>query len=927
MRRPGRRGVRRSGRRTCRGAIEALAFALALLACTSVARADWNALGDTVNPGPSFLGQRPDVADVGGTPYVAWRELIRSEFREELRVSRWTGTAWQPVGQPLNSTADFRGPSITSAGGVPYVAFVENPADTFEPAQLRVAKLNATGDGWVDAGGGSLNHDPVNGDARDIAIGTVGSVPYVAFNEKAGDQWNLWVKKLESGSWVAVGGQLNTSPFSAFAPDVVGVAGVPYVSWVDDGHAVGMGAESGLRVSRFTGSSWTGVGDRLREDSGAGGSLTDVGGLPTILFTEDVAPETFTFVVQQWDGSSWNDLGTPHSDPFNDLAYDLGSIATIGGAPYVALPIGLEGRGQIVVLTYDGTSWTQVGSPLSRSAEGDPLQPVIAAAGGDVIVAWREQDVNSSDDRIHASWFDVSPSPETSITGNSTATNAGAATYAFTAIPPAGATFECSYDNAPFAPCTSPHTSGVLSPGAHNFRVRATNANGTDPTPASRDFIVDRVAPTTTIRLDGTRTVSGAYAGMVTVEADVTDPALSSGPRSKFCVVDPPTPPTSFGDFASQPCGVVVTAIGNHTAYAIANDQAGNVSAISSASFRIVPAPNTTITSGPTGPSYSLPRFTFASDVAGATFECSIDGGPFVPCVSPFTPVGQALGEHLLSVRATSPEGLTDPSPAQYGFILAERTVSNSCSFLIAAPGGGRTLQRCVVLNDTCPAGSICTARLDPHATAQDFGYTHEVEMHLLRNGANTPDITAVCWSNGLGSYGLSCPNPKSASVIGPVAAISIDCTYNDYVIRTFDPQTGSDDARRATCQATYSIRPAASLTTVGAGDTVTIFAPGAGTVAISALATPFGALAVAQARPLKPPFKPASQFVSDAGPVTFELKLSRTVKRELRKTGESVVPVTITFTPADGSAVETANEQVTLTAVRKLKKPKRERD
>ena len=66
---------------------------------------------------------------------------------------------------------------------------------------------------------------------------------------------------------------------------------------------------------------------------------------------------------------------------------------------------------------------------------------------------------------------------------------------------------------------------------------------------------------------------------------------------------------------------------------------------------------------------------------------------------------------------------------------------------------------------------------------------------------------------------------------------------------------------------------------------------------------------------------------MSDSGPVTFALKLSEPVKRALRKTGESVVPVTITFTPADGSAVETANEQVTLTALRKLKKPKRERN
>jgi hypothetical protein len=54
---------------------------------------------------------------------------------------------------------------------------------------------------------------------------------------------------------------------------------------------------------------------------------------------------------------------------------------------------------------------------------------------------------------------------------------------------------------------------------------------------------------------------------------------------------------------------------------------------------------------------------TFHASVAGSTFECRLDGGAFVPCTSPVTYTGLALGGHVFEVRATA-GGLTDPTPA-----------------------------------------------------------------------------------------------------------------------------------------------------------------------------------------------------------------------------------------------------------------------
>jgi hypothetical protein len=83
-------------------------------------------------------------------------------------------------------------------------------------------------------------------------------------------------------------------------------------------------------------------------------------------------------------------------------------------------------------------------------------------------------------------------------------------------------------------------------------------------------------------------------------------------------------------------------------------------------------APDTPITSGPPafGPDNTA-TFTFSSSHTGATFECSLDGGPFVPCSSPFTTPSLPPGRHTFAVRAISVEGIVDPTPTVYTWRIA----------------------------------------------------------------------------------------------------------------------------------------------------------------------------------------------------------------------------------------------------------------
>jgi len=83
------------------------------------------------------------------------------------------------------------------------------------------------------------------------------------------------------------------------------------------------------------------------------------------------------------------------------------------------------------------------------------------------------------------------------------------------------------------------------------------------------------------------------------------------------------------------------------------------------------PAPHTTITAGPSGITTSpSASFGFASSEAGSTFECSLDGSSYEPCTSPTTYPQLAEGTHTFLVRATSPAGEVDRSPAQRTWVV-----------------------------------------------------------------------------------------------------------------------------------------------------------------------------------------------------------------------------------------------------------------
>src|SRR3954451_3919008 len=122
---------------------------------------------------------------------------------------------------------------------------------------------------------------------------------------------------------------------------------------------------------------------------------------------------------------------------------------------------------------------------------------------------------------------------------------------------------------------------------------------------------------------------------------------------------------------------------GAHSVSVRATDVAGNTAAspaprsftVATAPPPDTTAPDTTITSGPTGTtSDNSPTFAFTATEANSVFECRVDSGAWVDCTSPWTTAALSDGAHSVSVRATDVAGNTDASPATRAFTVDTST-------------------------------------------------------------------------------------------------------------------------------------------------------------------------------------------------------------------------------------------------------------
>ena len=358
---------------------------------------------------------------------------------------------------------------------------------------------------------------------------------------------------------------------------------------------------------------------------------------------------------------------------------------------------------------------------------------------------------------------DDATAPETTIdTGPAGNWNSKAAAFTFSGSG-AGASFECRLDAGAWAGCTSPRNLTNLAEGAHTFEVRATGATGvTDPTPASRTFTVDSLAPETTINL-------GPAQGSTSANRTPQFTFASELGATFECSLDGAT-------YAACTSAWTLTSLGDgqHTFAVRAKDATGNVDPTPASRTFSVDAtpPQTTLTGGPSGLVKSTSAsFTFTGE-SGGSFDCKLDGQDWATCSSPKSYSGLGQGPHTFSVLAKDAVGNPDATPATRDFTVD--TVAPTVS--ISAGPNGPVADASPSFTFAGEAGASFKCALDGAAPT---ACTSPKAYPALSQGSHTFAVEAT---DPAGNTGTAATRAFSVDTVGPTAAISAGPAQNSTI-------------------------------------------------------------------------------------------------------------------------------------------------
>ncbi len=165
------------------------------------------------------------------------------------------------------------------------------------------------------------------------------------------------------GAWQTIGGEHYSSSTVATTPIVVDARGVPYIAYQDGSNG------NKATVMKYSGSSWTVVGDAGFSPGQAGGlSLAlDALGAPHVAFANGASSSRA--MVMKYDGADWITVGNAD---FSTTSISGTKIVfnTASNTPYVAFT---DGNYHITIMRLNSSTWENVGSPYTAALGAVPI--------------------------------------------------------------------------------------------------------------------------------------------------------------------------------------------------------------------------------------------------------------------------------------------------------------------------------------------------------------------------------------------------------------------------------------------------------------------------------------------------------------------------------------------------------------------------
>jgi len=212
--------------------------------------------------------------------------------------------------------------------------------------------------------------------------------------------------------------------------------------------------------------------------------------------------------------------------------------------------------------------------------------------------------------------------------------------------------------------------------GSYLVSARATDSNG----------FVQSALSSVTVTLDNTPPVTGIVATPKLLDNSSSGSfsfTVSKVGSSSQCQVDGATPAACSSPFAYSSLGE-----GSHSFSVLSTDTVGNVESSAKSYSWVIDTVPPVASIGSEPPLYaqaSDASFVFASNEAGSTFKCTLDGVA-ASCSSPKNYTNLADGNHSFAVQATDPAGNTTvgpPATVGYGWTVDK---NNKPSSSVTAP-------------------------------------------------------------------------------------------------------------------------------------------------------------------------------------------------------------------------------------------------
>jgi len=238
--------------------------------------------------------------------------------------------------------------------------------------------------------------------------------------------------------------------------------------------------------------------------------------------------------------------------PINATAGGPAFTLTVNGSGFVS--------GSVVRWNDSSRTTTFVGSAQITAAI--PASDITTAGSAQITVFNPAPGGGNS----NALTFTIDPdttAPDTNITNApANPTNSSTASFSFSSTE--AGSFQCQIDAGGFIACTSSQTYNGLTSDSHTFEVRAVDGAGnTDPTPATYTWIIDTIAPDTTITGNPPNPSNNGNASFTFIaDESATFQCRLDGNPFTAC-----TSPQSYANLS----------IGNHTFEVRAIDSVGNV--------------------------------------------------------------------------------------------------------------------------------------------------------------------------------------------------------------------------------------------------------------------------------------------------------------------------------------------------------------